>query len=75
MPNNIKLKSCPFCGGVPEVEIWKIFSGVCFIKCRKCKSKISGKTMEDTAQKWNMRTINATAITFVEQDNGSWEEQ
>ena len=64
--SEIKLKPCPFCGGVPficeakkhksrmlgqEIE----YGDGAFVECSKCTCAISADTMEDAINTWNTR--------------------
>lgn len=67
---NENLKPCPFCGGVPNIEIiephkhseWlkgvipelKDCEGEAFIIC-KCSAAITGKNKAEAIERWNRR--------------------
>ena len=49
----INLKPCPFCGGVAEVFIGDIVSGV---NCSECKAEMwTSDAAEEAIEAWNRR--------------------
>jgi hypothetical protein len=48
-----KLKSCPFCGGKVEFEIYLFQSNA--IVCHYCHVKLKRHREEEAVRNWNMR--------------------
>ena len=64
----IDLKECPFCGHYPSVVKGEVKSfPVFWIKCEHCdKAVLSGKTLEEAAEKWNHRPLEAALAAELE---------
>ena len=61
----IKLKPCPFCGGIGKLETAGINNNYSFVKCKECGAgsrafRISNEYCSDekAAEAWNRRTDN-----------------
>jgi Lar family restriction alleviation protein len=57
----VKIKMCPFCGGIPWVRKESIMSGFRFsIECDDCECKMGNETLYGTEQEavraWNRRS-------------------
>lgn len=67
---DIKLKSCPFCGGDARLWVWSEGGGVC-VRCTKCYCQTSTRSddallnpyiepaVERVIEEWNRRAKDA----------------
>ena len=54
-----KLKPCPFCGYVDDVEMFELASGYYIVHCNACGAEVSfDKYQKETVIAWNRRADN-----------------
>lgn len=52
-----KLKSCPFCGTIPVVQIvGKVYYDIECIECQRASTSQNYETKEEAIKDWNTRT-------------------
>ena len=59
MSRRIKLRPCPLCGSdalpFPHGPPFVSMASAPHVICRKCKARVSARTMVGAARKWNRR--------------------
>lgn len=52
--NETKLKLCPLCEGSASTKL-NTYANTVTAYCTECQCRVTGKTVEDAAEKWNCR--------------------